>query len=355
MAARICLYTEQLAPPYDEGYKNFTYHLFRESASRGEVLRMGRGDSEVIDVQVRANRLLLSRSLRRALRDFRPDAVIYVPVSSATAVSLVRAGVLKYYAGNAPVAVIGLQPRRYSRLLRPILRAGAPDVIYVQSEAARKGLEVLGLKAAVIHAGVDSERFRPVTPSEKARLREKYGIASEEFVVLHVGHIKERRNLRVLADFASIRGLQVVVVGSTSTLRDSDLASWLVKSGVHILDGYLEHVEEVYQLSDLYVFPVVESVAAIGLPLSVLEAMACNLPVVTTPFGGLSDCFQEGGGLYFVEDSTELVGKVELARRSGEASTRAKVEPFTWRAVAERFFSEIEELTARCSARESRG
>ncbi len=58
--------------------------------------------------------------------------------------------------------------------------------------------------------------------------------------------------------------------------------------------------------------------------------MACNLPVVTTPFGGLSDCLKEGDGLYFAKSQLELMEKFELARWLAVARTRAKVVSFTW-------------------------
>jgi len=341
---KICLFTEELHPPFDEGYKNFTYHLFRQAAETCEVLRLGCGDPGVIDVQVHADKLLLSGDIRRAIRAFRPDAVIYVPIASATSASFIRARILRRYARGAPVAMIGLQPREYPRLLRPVLRAIAPSTIYVQAEVSRRTLEAMGINAGTIQAGVDSEKFRPVAPSEKDRLREKYGIAPESFVALHVGHISERRNLRVMADAGSIPGVRSVVVGSTSTPQDAGLAQWLRENGVLVLDVYIEGIEELYQLSDLYVFPVIESTAAIELPLSVLEAMACNLPVVATRFGGLADHFAEGEGLYLADDSEQLIEKLRLARRSPEVSTRAMVAPYTWQAVVEKLFCEMERL-----------
>lgn len=342
---RFCLYTEELFPPYDEGYKNFTRALFTRTPAEHTVLRLGRGDADVFDQQVEADKLLRNAGLRAAIRGFEPDAVLYLPVASATPASFLRARILKQHAGNAPVMMIGLQPREYPALMRPILRAVALDKIYVQAESSRKALEAMGVSAGIVRAGVDSEKFRPVEPDQKYRLRDEYGIARDAFVVLHVGHINERRNLRVLADAASMPGVQSVVVGSTSTPQDADLAQWLRENGVLVLDGYIEQIERLYQLSDLYVFPVTDATGAIEMPLSVLEAMACDMPVVATRFGGLADQFRHGEGMYLAAGSDELLDKVKLARRAaGGASTRAMVLPYTWHAVAEELFSELERL-----------
>lgn len=337
---RVCLFTEELHAPFDEGYKNFIYSLFREAAARHEVLRLGSGDPSVIDTQIHADKLLLNGNLRKAIRDFRPDVVVYVPAASITPASFVRAKILKSHGRGAGVVMVGLQPRQ----LKPMLRIIAPDAVYVQSEAGKKALESAGFKAGVIRAGVDADKFKPLGASEKTELRAKYGIDQSAFVVVHVGHINEGRNIRVMADIAALKGVQTVVVGSTSTPQDSSLAEELADNGVVVLRGYIEHIEEVYQLADAYVFPVMQSTSAIELPLSVLEAMACDLPVVTTRFGGLADCFREGEGLFFANDAGELTRKLELARNIGEVRTREKIEPFTWTGVFDQFFSEIEQL-----------
>lgn len=57
-----------------------------------------------------------------------------------------------------------------------------------------------------------------------------------------------------------------------------------------------------YQLSDLYIFPVIFEGGCIGIPLSILEARACGIPVMSTEFGGLkeaSECMNEG--IYYSE------------------------------------------------------
>jgi glycosyltransferase involved in cell wall biosynthesis len=164
------------------------------------------------------------------------------------------------------------------------------------------------------------------------RDRDKYGIARDKFVVLHVGHMNPGRNIAALEKLQDDH-TQVMVVGSTSTAQDSRLIERLRDRGVIVWTGYVENIQEMYQLSDCYVFPTLNPTSCIEIPLSVLEAMACNLPVVSTKFGGLPDMFSASDGLYYVEVE-ELEEAVQTVKMGAAATnTRDKVINYSWENV----------------------
>ena len=66
------------------------------------------------------------------------------------------------------------------------------------------------------------------------------------------------------------------------------------------------------------------------MPLSVLEAMSCNLPVITTRFGALPRAFAEGNGLTFAESEDDLLRELQKVRDRLEPRTRDKVLPYGW-------------------------
>jgi len=192
-----------------------------------------------------------------------------------------------------------------------------------------------GVYASFVQIGVDTGRFQPVSPTQKLELRRKYGLPTDQPVALHVGHARPLRGFDWFVNVGA-NVARVVVIGK-SLGSDQQVVKALRNAGVHVIDQYLAEVQEMYQLSDVYLFPVRDEQAAIGIPLSVLEAMSCNLPVVTTRFGGLPQMLLRGSGLFFAEHEAEFHFNSSTALRMAQSSieTRAQVLPFSWNAMAD--------------------
>ena len=112
-------------------------------------------------------------------------------------------------------------------------------------------------------------------------------------------------------------------------------------AGVKVIDSFVPCIEELYRLSDVYVFPVIEQDGAIEMPLSVIEAMACNLPVLTTRFGCLSMHFSEDPGFRYFETKEELIELVPIMAQISAANNK-KVADFTWNRMTDSILSAFE-------------
>jgi glycosyltransferase involved in cell wall biosynthesis len=158
-------------------------------------------------------------------------------------------------------------------------------------------------------------------------------------IALHVGHARWERGLTWLVDLGT--GVVPVVAISRSLGVDQAVVRWLRHSSVHLIDTYLPDIQELYQLADVYVFPVRSKHSASAAPLSVLEAMACNLPVVSTPFGALPHMVSERAGLFFAEDQPRFRSAVATASAlsPGQVRTRQQVLRYDWAAAADTVFA----------------
>jgi glycosyltransferase involved in cell wall biosynthesis len=346
----IAIVSEDLSYPLDEGFKKASAHLTLAIAQRGVSISVFARRAEGLPFQaygLPANKLLLGSSLRRDLARARPQAVLYIPEAAATPMSLLRARMLKAQVKAAPVVVLSLQRRHYPRFAKLFLSHLAPALVLVLSQRTRTAARRAGLNAETVPLGVDSQTFRPPGSGEKRSLREKYGIPDSK-VILHVGHISPSRNLRLLRR-ALGPGRHLAVVSSTTTRVHPEVKRELEGAPITFLDQYIERIDEVYRLADCYVFPTFSDRGAIEIPLSVLEAMASNLPVVTSDFGGLADIFEDRAacqrqGLFMAASEDEFTDKLEMALRLADVATRHLVGDLSWDRVAERVLDRIAAL-----------
>jgi glycosyltransferase involved in cell wall biosynthesis len=336
-ASSIALVSNALDPPADEGTKKTAQELARVLAAWGAAVH-----AIPAHAPLAVRKLLLSPRLLRALRVRRPSAVVYIPTQSATLGSLVRTATLRLLAGTK-VVMVALQPRNVEKLPRSA-RQLRPDLLLTPSPSLLERARGSGFRAEYLELGADLERFVPVPRDRKLALRAQYGLPSNQ-IVLHVGHARRGRRLEWIGDLNA--GVTTVVVVGRSLGGDPAVVASIRAAGARVIDEFVPAIHELYQLADVYAFPVADEQAAIGAPLSVLEAMACNLPVVTTRFAALPQMFREGGGLFFADDETEFRRRVRAALRlvDDDVATRDQVLAYTWSATADRILGAAGGLT----------
>ncbi len=342
---RVALVCEVLHPPWDEGIRIVAARIALELKDRVACLALSERAGRLDDLEVHAaltNRWFVSGALKRRLRAFAPGVVLYVPWTSLTSRTLVRCRVLARYA-RAPVACLALQPRDAPPMGRLFAAAAAPDRVLACGPGTEDQARALGIPVARVPLGVDLDRFRPLPPDERRTLRSRARLHDEDFVVLHVGHLKEGRNVGMLEAIARLPGVRVMLVASTSTAADRRMGARLEAAGVMVMTHHEDRIETVYQCADAYVFPVRSRLDAIETPLSVLEAAACNLACVSTRFGGLPALLGETRpGVVWAEADDGFVEAVRtLAGRRIAPATREAVAGLTWRAAADRVLEAI--------------
>jgi glycosyltransferase involved in cell wall biosynthesis len=341
---RIAIISEDMVEPWDEGIKKFAYSISRALQTRDDVLPLNiarSGKSAQFAQRIPGTRTFWNRDLRRKLRTFSPHCVLYIPSPSSTLASFFRARVLRSFAPRAAHCMVAMIPRRHGRRWRPFLSMTAPDVVFVPSYASLLHLHRLSIRGELLPIGVDVALFRKTDRADAAALRRRHGIGTDAFVLLHVGHLSRKRNLESLSVLKSrLNGAEVIVVSSTSTPEDRLLRREMEAAGIRIIREYVP-VEEFYRLADCYVFPVVEHEGCIELPLSVLEALASGLPVLTTPFGGLRDFFPEGPDVIYWDRTDDLIEKA-AALKAGTRPAVRDMAQFSWERIAEALLEKLD-------------
>ena len=188
-------------------------------------------------------------------------------------------------------------------------------------------------KLVLIRNAVDGDSFHPGLRAEmRTAVRQQLKIDENATVVLHVGSGFERKGVAQLLAAAARAKTRpwVVVVG-----RDKNAARYM---GIARRQGLAERVRFVGAVSDVRpYYAAADSFALATLydpqPNAALEAMACGLPVVTTPKCGVAELLVEGESGH-VRDALDAAGMADaIERLEGGVALRMGAAA---RAVAER-------------------
>ncbi|MFC1773031.1 glycosyltransferase family 4 protein [Pseudomonadota bacterium] len=177
------------------------------------------------------------------------------------------------------------------------------DCIITNNTPLRDIVREMGVTTPVevIPNGVDLRRFKPSTDgNEHHELRASLGVSGNDFLVTTVGAVIPRKGgdilleawLRIAERFPSAH---LALIGPRTDLQDPKLAAFRDRleslrqaspapQNVHFV-GEVAEIETYMRATDVLVLPSDRE----GMPNSVLEAMASKVPVVLTPFTGLSD------------------------------------------------------------------
>jgi UDP-glucose:(heptosyl)LPS alpha-1,3-glucosyltransferase len=234
----------------------------------------------------------------------------------------------------------------------PRLRAVICNSAMVKREIAER-FGTPDEKLVLIRNAVDSAVFHPGLRAQmRAGVRQQLDIPADAHVALHVGSGFARKGvgpfLEALARTRSPRW--GIVVGKDKRLaRYAAHARSLGIAARVRFAGSVSDVRPYYAAADSFVLATLYD----PFPNAVLEAMACALPVVTTPSCGAAEVVRDGEN-GFVRDALDVQGianALEMldpptAARLGAAAVDA-VRPFTPQAMAAQYLALYQRLLQR--------
>lgn len=166
-------------------------------------------------------------------------------------------------------------------------------------------------KMRLLYNDIDSDRFVPLSPGERAEVRRRQGWGDDEFVILFVHRLSFRRGTRLLAPLLDRIGadlgcsVRLVVVGDGPDRSLLEQQS-VTRPGLRILGAVPnQDLPPLYGAADCFLMPSYEE----GFPRVLLEAMSSALPIVTTGAGGSADVV--GTDYPFICDVGDLKGLTE--------------------------------------------
>ncbi len=155
----------------------------------------------------------------------------------------------------------------------------------------------------------------------KSELRKKYGYGENDFIITVVAELNKNKNQMMLLDQAEnllqrIPAMKILLIGK-ETLPDARnlVEERHLESCVEFL-GYRNDIPDLTRISDL----AFSASKREGLPVNIIEALACGMPVVASMNRGHCSLIQNGknGLLFPLEDSNVMCDSILSVYESKE-------------------------------------
>jgi phosphatidyl-myo-inositol dimannoside synthase len=204
---------------------------------------------------------------------------------------------------GAEVTVPGRLPGS-RQLLGRVLR-GAAEVVAAGGYPAVEAERAAGrpLPVTVVPPGVDTERFRPLDPEQRAKARARFGLPEDGRVVVSLSRLVPRKGMDVLieaaARLAPSRPDLLVAIGGSGRDR-SRLDRLVARSGAPVrMLGRVpdDDVAELYGCADVFAMLCRNRWGGLeqeGFGIVFLEAAACGIPQVAGDSGGAAEAVVDG-------------------------------------------------------------
>ncbi len=208
--------------------------------------------------------------------------------------------------------------RRLKEAVFGVIYRRTVDLAVCTSEKMRIALlehhGMLAHRVRVLPNGIDTARRGGLNRLERRAAREKLGVAEHEVLLVNVGRLHPQKGQNVLLeavsrlDGGSRTRLKLVLIGDSDPGKPeacefaSALRSQVSRDGLGQIvrfAGWRSDVPKVLQAADIYVHSA--NWEGPPLPLAILEAMACGLPVIMTDCAGRPEDFVDGHHGYCVE------------------------------------------------------
>ncbi len=240
------------------------------------------------------------------------------------------------------------------------------DIVHVVNREVVAYIEALASQALPVRLlsnGVDTAHYRPPDHAERGEARARLDIDDDCLVFLFLGRLQRLKGLDVLLEAwrrfsaAAPEKTLLLVVGDgpdRPRLEPNSEASLRFAGSQKDAFPYL-------RAADVFVLPSRTE----GLSNSLVEAMACGLPVIASAVGGAPDWLDGGPGqrLFQSEDSArlsellaEIAGAAQTRRDGGRRSRQRVVEGLSLSAALgefEQLYQELSDARAESEARQS--
>lgn len=190
----------------------------------------------------------------------------------------------------------------------------------------------------LIPNGVDVERFaKQISKDKQMEIRKNFGLKESDIVLVTASRLVEKNGVRdVIKSLSDLsENIKFLILGDGELKRslEIEVKKLKVKDRV-IFGGYVlyDDIPKYLKSCDIFIRPSLSE----GLGNSFIEAMACRIPVIATPVGGIVDFLKDEETGYFCEpNNSESIA--ETVKKVINDPNKNKVIENAYQIVAEKY------------------
>lgn len=289
--------------------------------------------------------------IKEIIRDYQPD-IVHTHASKAGALGRKAAIELKVpiivhtfhghvfhsYFGKVKTLLFKTIERRLARKSSGIIAISALQ----KKELVQDHKICTDKKTTVIPLGFDLNRFHDDLPLKRAKTRKEFSIADNEIAVAIVGRLAPIKNhalfLDVIENISSktTKNLAIFIVGDGS---EADF----IKNRINSMElGPTIRIEMTSWIKDIGTFNAGMDIMCLtsnneGTPVSLIEAQAANIPVISTDVGGVRDVIDDGVTGFVVPKKSVAKFAEKLLLLIEDEKKREKMSQNGWNFVEHKF------------------
>jgi glycosyltransferase involved in cell wall biosynthesis len=168
-------------------------------------------------------------------------------------------------------------------------------------------VKIAGDRLSTIINGVDTVRFVPTTREQKLALRKKFGLEPEDIILGTVCRFDPIKNLPFLIScmpqiLSRVSQTKLIIVGEGPSVTELERLIAELRLTKHVsIWPKRQDIEQVMPIFDAYVCTSLSE----GTSMTILEAMACGLPIIASAVGGNCSLVNKDCGILFPVNDKE--------------------------------------------------
>ncbi len=290
------------------------------------------------------------KKLKQIIREFQPD-IVHTHAAKAGAlgrkaakacgvpviVHTYHGHVFHSYFGKLKTLLYKLIERRLARISDGIIAISPIQKIELSAIHRICNAE----KIQVIPLGFDLQKFQTNLSEKRKETRAKYNLNENDVAVAIVGRLAPIKNHRLFLDVVE-KELQKGLTARYFIVGDGSEKNWIEEEVNRLNELYGNHIQLTSWVTDIATFNAGMDIICLtshneGTPVSLIEAQACNIPVISTDVGGVKDIVQENETGFIVpkNDLEAFSEKLHLLIENEEI--RKKMSQKGWIFVHEQF------------------